>query len=165
MAEPTLSGPQGHAWRVPLWRTDPAHEACLAVWLVEAPGYHPAWSRWLMNLIHLRDIPGVKPAHRKFPSATHELVIAALDPESYGEHDAVIAGTPPKDFGWQHLTPIDVIEQFEVPADQMAVRIAELSVGCILDGKLSPDQDYRRVWHDVLATTAQHLREGRHAVA
>lgn len=162
MPPPTLEGRAAKAWRLPLNPQTPDQAAGLAHWLVEHPSAHPYWTRWHVSLIHLRDIPGVPPAKKRSAEVTHEFIIYALNPDSYGEHPK--AFTEAK-FSFRYLTPVDVVEQFELPADSLAIHIAELAVRAICDGLASPDQDFRRWWGQTIQATAAHYRTGKHGVA
>ena len=113
-APPTQAGQGGRGWRLTLpspgSRALPDHEGTVGGFLVAAPGAHPFWDHYLFMVVHLRPIPGVKPAHKRFEAATHEFMIMALDP------------------GQPLPTLIDVIEQFaaadDATADQRAWRDA-----------------------------------------
>lgn len=162
LVEPTITGRMGRAWLLPLPDPPrlPDHGGSLAGWLVEASGYHPLWCRWFVSVSHLRDMPGVPPAEKNFAEATHEFMIVSLNPDHYADHQNL---APTK--GWGLLVPADVVEQFEAPADQYATRFCELAVRAIVDGHLSPDQDYRRLWTRTVSETIRHMREGKHPIA
>jgi hypothetical protein len=36
------------------------------------------------------------------------------------------------------------------------------AVQAIVNGRISPDQDFRSMWHQLLARTVEHFREGKH---
>ena len=93
--------------RVTLKPQTPDQEATLAGWLIHAPGQSPAWSDYLLMLVHLRDLPGVPPATRKFPEAEYQMTLFALDPE--GKPRADDAET------WWPLTPFNAEVQFAGP--------------------------------------------------
>lgn len=157
---PAISGAFGEAWLIrmgpPGTRGSVDVDAALAGWIVRAPHAHPLWRYWMLSVVHLRPLEGGKPPQLRFPEATHEIVIVALNPEH---------PLPPLDHapGWpvHYLTPIDVCEQMVVPNDAVAVEIAGLCVRAICDGA-SPDQDHRRWWAHTIGATAAHYREGRH---
>jgi hypothetical protein len=127
-------------------------------WLVNAPGAHPLWQWWVVALIHLRPIEGVRPAHKRYPEAEHEFIIFSIDPESCPEPDPEKAAE-----GYPHLVPIDVVEQFHGVGDHDAKRICESAVRAIVGGVLSPDQDYRGAWKKCIEGTVAHYRAGKHA--
>lgn len=164
MIDPTLSGPAGRAWSCPRLahgQQTLAETACLATWLIEQPGVHAFWTRWFVTLIHLRDIPGVQPAHMQFPTASHEVVIHALDPEHYPKHEAL----PGPVEQWGLMDPADLVHQFEVRSDAEAIRLVELLARAFCDGYLAADSDFRTRNADAIDQTAKHFRDGRHALA
>jgi hypothetical protein len=106
-------------------------------------------------LISLHEVPGIPPAQKSYPDAEYELMIASLNPECC---------PPDPDMPGQLmvLTPIDLVYQFDVRDQEAAEEIADLAVKAIVQGKLSPDQDYRPVWQQVLKTTVDHYKQGIH---
>ena len=157
MREPTLSSPAGKAWLLESKSPVPDHQACLTAWLINVPRAHPFWQWWTVNMIHLRDIPGVRPAHKQYASAEYEFMIAAINPEQCPNPD------PDKvDEGYPFLHPLDVTEQFDGVSDAEAVRICEGAVRTILAGEISPDQDYRSWWHELIQNTVRHFKDGLH---
>ena len=150
--EPDISG-AGRAWRVTA--KDPEEHAGIgADWLVHAPFAHPFWWWYAVSAIHLRPLPGKGPAHIRFPGATHEILFVALNPEK----------PLPDISAWQgpaYLTPIDLEHQFIVQDDEKAREITDLVVAHICEG-VSPDQDFRAYWRDVINRTAEHARLGGH---
>jgi hypothetical protein len=134
------------------------HQATLAMWLVNAPWAHPFWSWWNIGLLHLRDIPGVKPAHKKYPEAEFEFIILSIDPDWTPIDDASELAKN----GIPFLHPPDVIEQFHGVSDHDARRITEAAVRAVCAGHISPDQDYRSVWHTTIHDTVDHFRAGAH---
>ena len=160
---PALSGVAGRAWQVrmlPLGEREKRdHDGCVSAWIINAPGAHPFWSYWIMSIVHLRQIPGAPPAKFQFPGATHELQIVTLNPEH--ALPSLDAGR-----GWQphFLTPLDVVQQFEVANDAIAAELGEMAIRAIVDGRASPDQDYRSWWRGSIAATAAHYRSGKHGI-
>ncbi len=156
---PDLEGPAARAWLVaPPNGGPPDWSAGLGAWLVNAPGAHPFWAWWRVDVIHLRPITGVRPAHKGYPDAEFEFLIVALDPDKpLCEVDGDLNG-PPCSF----LTPIDVVEQFHGVTDQQASRICRDAVNAIAAGRLSPDQDYRAIWREVIRNTVACYASGRH---
>lgn len=152
-----MSGQGGRAWRVemrpPGQRGKSDWDGTVGLFIVNAPGMHPCWEYWVVSLIHLRPIAGVKPAHIDLPGATHEFMIVALDPEQPLPGLVVDEQWQPK---W--LRPIDVIEQFTAANDAVADRILELAVQAIVAGVASPDQGYRAWWKAAIAETSRALR-------
>ena len=130
-------------------------EANLACHLIHAPGSHPMWPWYAMCLIHLRGGPGLPEPHRQFVTATHEVLVAALNPEEPlpDLHDVR---------GCRMLEPIDQCVQVCLPTDAAALQMSGLIVRAVCAGVLVPDQDHRSRWADSLAKTSAHLREGGH---
>jgi hypothetical protein len=149
-------------WRiaVPREHQEPAHEASLAVWLIDGP-FHPAWHQWMFAVIHLRDIPGVPEAKRHFPGAGHEFLVMAINPDRPCDVDALEAtgdwGDPdtPK-----YLTPADQVVQVADLTDEHAVQIGEGLVKMIVAGRLSPDQDFRSLWTRIIESSREHAITG-----
>lgn len=160
---PDLTGAFGAAWQLPVaplgQRRRADLGATIAGWLLNAPQAHPLWTYYLVSVIHLHAIAGVKPPFIRTPGATHELIIASLNPEQRLP-DLAAVGRGEASFAF--LTPIDVMEQFTVTDDAMAYRLCELAVRSCVDGIASPDQDWRSWWRATIANTAQHLRDGVH---
>jgi hypothetical protein len=158
MRDPDVKGPFGRAWVLNTKTEVPEHQACLGSWLVRVPGAHPFWEHWLVSIIHLRDIPGVRPAHKRYPEAEFEFGIYSINPERCPEPDPDQAVTP----GYPLLEPPDVIEQFHGISDRDAFRVAEAGISAILNGRISPDQDFRAMWKRLIMGTVDHFIAGAH---
>lgn len=156
MHEPDIQGPFGRAWSLSHKSDVPDHTACLGNWLVNVPGAHPFWEYWLIVVIHLRDIPGVKPAYKKYPEAEFEFSIHSIDPERCPSPD------PDGGVGFPILSPVDVVEQFHGISDRDARRVAEAGVTAIVNGQVSPDQDFRSLWGMLITGTVEHFKQGAH---
>ena len=158
MRNPDFEGAGGRAWELPIVPLKPDHQACLGRVLVHAPHSHPWWPWKEIYLIHLRDIPDVKPAVKSYPGAEYELGIFSIDLESCPAPDPDLHVK-----GYPFLHPPDVIEQFDVKNnDRDAKRIFEASIRAIVEGSISPDQDWRSVWKRMLTSTAEHFKSGAH---
>lgn len=148
MRESDMTGPVAKAWRVPKPPdAPPDQEATVAVYLIEGP-FHVAWQHWLMSVVHLRDIPGVKPAVKRYAEAAYEFLIASLSPD--GGHN------PDDPKGWRWLQPLDVCEQFHGMTDAQADEMLQAFVRGVCHGQASPDQDFRRFWRHQLDLAVQH---------
>jgi hypothetical protein len=150
-----LVGSCGRAW---LLKPEKPNPSTLCSWLVNRPGAHPCWEWWLVGLITLKDIPGIRPARKSCPESEYELMIYAIDPGTCSSPE------PDDPNGYPPLLPLDVVEQFHGISEVDAKHLTELVVQTIVSGRISPDQDFRRTWGDVIAGTVQHLREGQHAL-
>jgi hypothetical protein len=160
---PTFEGVAARAWRVTFpavgARPVPDHDGTVGAFLVHAPSAHPLWDHYGVSMIHLRPIPGVRPAVITVPGATHEFMIVSLDPN---EPLPSLDATAP-DWKMRWLSPIDVVEQFAAADDVVADQVLELAVQAICNGHISPDQDYRSLWKHAIAETAAHFRDGTHS--
>lgn len=80
----TMTGKFGTAFSPPLppVAERPNHDtvAALPRWLMTIRGQHPLWDRFCILTCSLADFPGVPPAKKQFPEATHELTVCAIDP-------------------------------------------------------------------------------------
>lgn len=155
--KPDAQGVAAVAWEVkmPEAYAKPDHEAGLASWLIESKRFHPLWYNWTVNLIHLRDLPGVPPAKKHYPEAEYELLILALDPDSTPDPDDAVTCS-------KFLTPIDVVKQFHGITDKQAIDMVRAAVLCICHGRISPDGDYRQAWSVLIDNTIEHIRSGAH---
>lgn len=157
MRVPDVTGPFGKAWLLPPPGEDkPEKKAGLAQWLINVPGAHPHWEYWYVAMISLADMEGVPPAHKKYPEAEFEFLIASINPEDCP------APSPDETGHFPFLTPMDVVEQFHGVSARDAVRICEGAIQAIVNGRISPDQDFRPMWTRLITGTVQHYREGGH---
>ncbi|KKK65663.1 hypothetical protein LCGC14_2971880 [marine sediment metagenome] len=123
-----------------IWQVDSkGHEFTVGYWLVFAPWAHLAWQYHAISLTHLRGLANGKPPNIVLPGATHELLIFALDPK----HDI-------DPYNLRTLEPISIAQQFISENDAKALSILEKCIQRIADGELSPDSDFRKVWHHIL---------------
>jgi hypothetical protein len=162
-----IEGAFASAWRVALppvgQRGRPDADGTVDYWLVRAPHAHPLWAWYIVGVVHLRPIDGVRPAEVRRPGATHELMIAALDPEKpLPDPDQMGRGEGPSP---AILRPIDVVHQFGVRDDADALQVCEAAIQAIVHGSISPDQDWRSRWREAIDETVTHIIEGKHAVA
>lgn len=153
--KPTIQGSAGKAWnleRAPKPDDPPDWQGALAQWLIYQPGVNAFWSYWRMDLIHLRPIEGVRPAHKHYPEAEYEMIFVALDPDS----------TPNPaypDTCARFLDPPDLVYQFHGLNDVQAKHLLELAVRYCCDGGASPDSDWRSRWRDqILPNTIEHIK-------
>lgn len=137
--EPTLTGRHGKAWKIDVSKHAKAFPACIALWMVEAPWAHPFWHSYIISLVDLKERPTdeVKPT-LYFPTATHELMVLAMDPrlarEQAFERVSGLCLYPPN-FGAQMTSD-----------DATADKLIEATVKEILAGDLSPDTDFTFEW-------------------
>lgn len=104
--------------------------AMVAAWIVDdAKRMNPIWWHYFVCMGHLRDLPGwPQPAHKRFPQATHELRVDAMDSQKQPTAD------DPKT--WSLLSPENVVWQFVCDSDERAANaLKSLTMECIgMDG-------------------------------
>lgn len=130
--------------------------AVVAGWILHAPTAHPFWSWYSACVIHLRGGPGLGPATKRAPEMTHELLVAALHPD----HPPVIKGFDPTQL--HPLRPPNHVIQFTIDTDAQASQLLELAMRACVNGRISPDSDWRAAWETVVPQTARCIRDGGH---
>jgi hypothetical protein len=155
-----LGGPTGTAQEVLMDGEpgQPAWVATQAIWFLDCPGQSVAWDRYILIVDHLRPIPETPPANLRFPSATHEVTLAALDPGR--------SPVPTDHETWVMLHPLNVSEQVEVPNDDEARLLARLAAQAVVDGTLwaePPLSGQKEPWRTSLIKSAAHARGEEHA--
>lgn len=140
------------AWKVPM---HPDKPASLGAWYLIVPGAHAFWNEYYVCACHLRPIEGELPPRLHYPAATHELTIAALDPDC--PHD-VDAEKPT--FGI--MEPVDLVYQCHGLRDDQMAGLLQAVVNIIVHGRMSPDADYRHAWRSTLDTTVRCIISGKH---
>jgi hypothetical protein len=137
---PVIAGPAGTAEPATLRPLDRDQEAALAGWLIHAPGQSPAWEHYMLQLCHLREMPGVRAASKQFPEAEHQVILLALDPK--GRPD------PDEPESWWPLTPYNALVQFGgAPSDEAAVSALYAVMEAIVNGQMMaepPDHGWGR---------------------
>lgn len=99
------------------------------------------FTRWYCGVVHLRDMPGVRPAHRHYPEATYELMCFTIDPDSgvsidtYDERTRT--GTADNA---EALQPADIVYQWHGTNDKQAEAVGAAFVRAIVHGALSPSR-------------------------
>ena len=139
---PDLVGPHGKAWKQDFDSFRKLHpglgpDGSVCVWIVSAPWAHPVWHSYLIVCLFLRDVPGVPPAKVAMAGATHEVIVAALDPEQ--------KRIPLNDYP-KMLKPLNFAGQWIAASDEAAAAKIEATVLEIVNGTLSPDTDFLREW-------------------
>lgn len=157
MRDPDLTG-LARAWKLNLQPARRDQEATLEAWLVHG-GFHPCWTYWMVYVIHLREIPGVPPAAKRYPEAQYEFAIWSLE----SPPGCDVRPDPDDQETWRPLVPPDVVYQFHGADDDQARRLAELAVSAIVEGRASPDSDWRSWWLGTLPRTLEHVVTGGHA--
>lgn len=109
----SVKGRVGHYEEITAAPAKPDQTVNLKAWLMYLPRQHPFWSHYMLGVIHLRPINGVRPANKLSPEATHEIVVCALDPNRLPNPDDLNSLMP--------LTPINYSIQFSGLTDEQAV--------------------------------------------
>lgn len=151
----------GTAWRLVI-PDRPRSAQTTDWWLIHAPQSHPLWSHYVLCCVRLDDAPGFPPAKLRFPGATHEIIVAALDPR-HGPYTA--EAMPDKQLMW--LEPVNVVEQFTATDEEMRHLCSSASWGVVV-GALEPESSngperVRRQWLTALVKTLAHMRGEEHA--
>ena len=122
------------------------------------------WYQYLAFIVHLRDVPGqtrpaAKPSHT--PDATHNLMVAALDPkERYARDDLHAPGKINRGM----LHPLNYSFFVECSDDQ-AVQLFEALMNGFAAGTVPLESDLaggRRNVERVLKRTLEHIQTGGH---
>lgn len=164
-----VSGPYGKAEWIPFDRTDPRAAETVTSYLVTAPGYHPAWDRYLLLVVRLRDdVPGFPPPIRQFDGATHELTIMALNPDGQYIRDKVTECMA-NGSGLRFLEPQSLSLQF-IATDEEMDDLAEWACIGICQMAMSPEKvhnyaDHKSMWLGSMTKTLAHIRGEAHAPA
>lgn len=164
------SGSCGTAQFIPIPGDLPEAAESVCCWLITAPRAHPLWSQYWLAAVRLRDgVPGFPPPVRKFPGATHEVLLLALDPD-HGPYtvegmriyiDGDKAGRLP------FLTPVNIAHQLEGTDDEVRT-LASYAAWSITVGALNPETAdaptaIRHAWDTSLIKTLAHIRGEVHA--
>lgn len=139
-------------------------------WWLLTGSWHLLWPQFILSVVHLRPDEGRPPAHLQFPDATHELLVAALNPgkgptPTIHAVETLTAGGLRAVGGW--LEPVDVVHQFTA-TDQEMTELAELCARACVDGLLNPSTDdarsrLREAWLTACVKTLAHMRGEEHA--
>lgn len=152
---PDLTGRAGQAWRA----THSPDElvqwpASVALWLVHQPGVHAFWSIWRLGVVSLRELPGLPPAHKTQPNASHEFMIDSVNPDYEPKADwRLVTG--------KHLmTPTDLVTQAADLTDEQAAEVAARLVRMFCDGLSAADSDFRHANMKLIENMAEQIRRG-----
>lgn len=154
-----LNGPAGTATEVLIEGPFPRPEwaACIGTWFFYCPGQSVAWHNYLLQIIHLRHIPGTHKPYINTPHATHEVVLQALNPAKNP--------VPTDNETWGRLTPLNFVDQFELPSDAAALEMLEMAALAVVNGVLwaePPLSGQKEPWLTTLLQTSAHIRGEDH---
>ncbi len=140
-------------------------------WLMRLPGQGVGWEHFCLAVVHLADTPGMKPAVRRYPQATHELLLLALRRD------------PPPVIGdwrtWKHLEPANYVRQFHgIDDGEIRKMLHALAAACVngrlpaetqmyveLDGqpgKMMTIVQATQLWDTAVAQCIHHSQTGGH---
>lgn len=114
-----LAGAAGRATLLELTERDPAQVGTVAAWLLVCPHQSAGWSHFMAAVVHLRPLDGAPDAHLRWPKATHEVLVYALD--------STRNPSPSDPASWCALLPLNVCEQLESPLRRRGRRAARAS--------------------------------------
>lgn len=140
---------------IELWKVvTPEAPTVVASWLAKVPGAHPFWDHWWISTVHLRETDGMPAPQKTSPEMGYELLMITVNPEKHPEPDP---DAPP----FETLRPIDIAVQFGGVDDVGAARVTELVMEQILQGRMSPDQDFRSAWAKVIPLLVKQVQGGK----
>lgn len=176
--EPTHQGSHGRAWKldIPPDSDNPQYKATVCHYLVTAPSYHPLWFQYNLAVVRLAKIKGLPEPVLQFPGATHELIVAALNPETghgeaghYPEHHtpACMNGEHVAKGNLSFLFPINIAWQV-IATDEEMEALADVAVVAVVAGQWNPETSdspdrIREAWNAGLTRTLAHQRGEPHA--
>lgn len=145
LRQPDITGTVGRAWRIDLPASRrrlnaPDDDAAIGGWIIEARWAHPIWHSYLIFLIHLREHPTLGMPKINMAGATHEFWLWASDPD-HPRGPAIIGEADPR-----KLLPMNFGSQIRSTSDESAIRLMELAIKDVCDGRLSRDTDYFGLW-------------------
>lgn len=158
-------GPYGNMRFIPHKPTRPEHQAHVVAYLIDAPGWHPVWNQYQLAVVSLKEFDGVPDPILKFPGATHELLVVAINPEYQQTVSSMIQhGTDGK---LPYLTPVNIAEQFEATDEEME-KLAWLCGRAVVSGQLNPEtgdgpERVRMEWLSACVKTLAHIRQEPHS--
>lgn len=142
-------------------RPDPDQNATVCAWLLTLPNWSPAWDKYLLSCVHLREMKGQsRPPTITLDGATHEFILSALDPAGNPDPNNIFNG------GARFLTPLNVVEQFIVDSDEQACELVHKVALALVNGFLPAEPQgivgSRTLWRRAISQTADHIRTGGH---
>lgn len=158
MRHPDQEGPAGRAWLLRAADT-PENSASLGTWLVNIPGAHAWWEWWVVGVVHLREEDHLPAPRFAYEGAEYEFTILTIDPEECPSPDPDLV-----DDGYSFLHPADVAEQFHGVSDGDAARITAKAISALVEGRISPDEDFRPAWKTLLEETVRAFKAGHYAL-
>lgn len=152
MRDPDMVGSDRAAWKVraPERLLRPDHAGSLSQWVIHLGQTPVPW--WQVGVVHLRPIPGVRPAMKHYAQAEYEFLIIKFNPDNplsgqpdIGLIEAGVEWTTPKP---QFLARPEACVHFHGVTDEQARSIGDGAVRLIVESGTGPD-DYR--WRSYVA--------------
>lgn len=133
----------------------PAMTETLACWLLTLPDAHPYWTQWTLTVTRVRDVPGMIPPWRDFPTATHRLAVITLNPDTPTTAPQVTATFRTGGrLNWLHIThSID----FDATDREMRDVAHQIVRGCVA-GEVTPDAGKQTLWQIHADQALAHVR-------
>lgn len=156
----TLEGPCGTAELLDLSALQalrPDVGGTLATWFLTCPRQSPAWDRYALSIVHLREVEGLPAPRIDVLGATHEVLLIAYHP---GYHPSPLDAAT-----WVPMFPVNLAHQVVLNDDLQAAECLELAARAVVHGLLwaePPLSGQREPWVGTLELTAEHLRTGGH---
>lgn len=160
-------GRAGTVERVEWPESDDWRHACsISQWWADCPGQSPAWRHYVMAAVHLRSVEGEDaPPRLRRPTATHEITVAAVDPNGpTPSRELFAAGGLPR---W--LAPLNVSMQIDDCSDDecrvlVALLAKGLAHGFVPAEPPFPNATREPTWRRTIDATLEHIKLGGHPV-
>lgn len=123
-------------------------KTAIATWLLEFPDKAPP-QNYGISLIHLREVPGLAPAHKVSPNASHELQVFTLKPP------ATLVPSDPST--WHAEMPPFAVTQFISAEDAQARLATSLLVITLTEGWVHIESLRHRFGQTVAKITAKMM--------
>jgi hypothetical protein len=130
-----LTGPHGTAHRIPTTNYRHDSPATLDAWIITAPGAHPHYTQYLLDLISITRLDATEAAHYR-PGATHELLLLTLNPERGPYHPSTATTA-----SLHILYPVTLAQQI-TGSDEQARHLAEACAAAVVAGRLRPETSH-----------------------
>lgn len=159
-----IVGRYGRADLVPFDPNHPRAAETVTIWLIDAPGWTPAWSKYHLCAVRLRDnVPGMPAPRRHFDGATHEIVLMALNPD----FPVTVEQLGDPDYQLQWLEPVNLVHQVEATDAEIVDLVGAMARGIVREG-MAPEPplgraSFRIDWAVAITKSLAHQRGETHA--
>lgn len=145
LGKPDFETKQTAGWELPIGG------ATVGSWLLHVPRAHPVWDFYLLTGVHLRPAEGLPPPDKWEPGASHELLIAAINPDTDPRHTK-----PP----FSLLQPFNYVAQVADASDADVYVLVRHMARAAVCGHASPDSDWRSWWDKFVGFQMEELNNG-----